>query len=113
MDVDSQELLDRPDKSTRESLSQRRPLDRSGLHATGHDGAKEEGARDGESFEVLVLARVVLGHGGDGGVETGETGDAGANEDGEEDGVGGGTEADAERGHGGRHTERDLHMNSA
>lgn len=73
-----------------------------------HGTRKRERSRDRRALEVLALARRVLGQHGDGHVEAREAGQAAEDEEGEEDVVEGGADAEGEGGAGGGDAEGDL-----
>lgn len=83
-------------------------LDEAFLGPIRQDTDEEEGRGDGEALEVLGFAGAVFGDEGNGSVESGETGEATADEAGEADGVEVGAEADDEGEEGGRDAEGDL-----
>lgn len=108
------QLLQRPNKSIRKSISnaqvlpRNRQLNSSVLHAPRHDGNEQQTTGNGQALEVLGLAGGVFRDEGDGGVEAGEAGDTGADEDEEEELVQGGAEAEDEGDEGWGDTEGDL-----
>lgn len=62
----------------------------------------------GRSFEVLAFPRGIFGEGGDGDVEAREAGQAAKDEEGEEERVDGGAQAEGEGADGGGDAEGDL-----
>lgn len=109
MHTDTQLLLRPPDKTKGKSVAlSEHPLELTPLHAHSHQGDENEGRGNGEAFKVLRFARRVFGDKRDCRVEAGETGDAGANEEGEEERVEGCAEAEGKGEEGWRNSERDL-----
>lgn len=80
-----------------EPQTQRQLLEHPALvHPVCHDLHHEQRHGDRGALEVLGFAGCVLGHHGDGYVEARETGEAAQDEEGEQDVVDGGAEAEAE-----------------
>lgn len=73
-----------------------------------HQPHNRQRRRDRRALKVGRLARRILGHVGDGDVEAREAGQAAQHEEGEDEVVGGGAEADCEGGGGGGDAEGDL-----
>jgi hypothetical protein len=78
------------------------------IHPVRHDLHVDQRHGDGCAFEVLGFAGRVFGNHGDGDVEARETGEAAEDEEGEQDVVDGGAEAEGEGCGGGADTEGDL-----
>lgn len=82
-------------------------------HERRHRSHDREAGRYRRSFEVLAFSRGVFGHGGDGDVEAREAGEAAEDEEGEEERVEGGAQAEGEGADGGGDAEGDLGKESA
>jgi len=77
-------------------------------HQRRHRSNDRQACRYGCSFEVLAFPGGVFGEGGDGDVEAREAGEAAEDEEGEEERVDGGAQAEGEGADGGGDAEGDL-----
>ena len=78
-------------------------------HPVRHQSRNRQGRRDRRALEILRFASCVLGHVGDGDVEACQAREAAEDEEGEDEVVEGGAEADCEGGGGGGDAEGYLY----